>query len=335
MEKFQIGSEGVVATFVRTSAMLVDATFTTRSGLTFAPFARGDWVGRAPLGSMLPGHIRVLGGDFAALPFGSASRPSDLAAEWDECVPEGPPEPQHGLAAEAEWCVVEHQRHRIAFELSYPETDAIHTLRRTIVADASRPRLDFTLEVRARRDVQCPIALHPIFQLPELHRGLHIDVPFARGFTYPATAVPGFGLTAPWQAFASLEQVPLARGSAGDLSRWPLEMPAEEVLLLTGVSGPARLRDDSSGAQVVLDWDRGVLPSLQLWVSDRAQLDPPWNGRYRGIGVEPCASAFDFHPRTSAGVNPLTRRGVRTAVDLQGGCTTRITSSVEITSGSL
>ncbi len=45
-----------------------------------------------------------------------------------------------------------------------------------------------------------------------------------------------------------------------------------------------------------------------LWISDRALQEAPWNGRYRGLGVEPVAAAFDFGEAASAGPNPIARR---------------------------
>lgn len=67
---------------------------------------------------------------------------------------------------------------------------------------------------------------------------------------------------------------------------------------------------------MTLDWDRDILPSLMLWISDRGAEDPPFNGRYRGLGVEPLAAAFDLADAISTAPNPLNRRGLRTAVEI-------------------
>jgi hypothetical protein len=85
------------------------------------------------------------------------------------------------------------------------------------------------------------------------------------------------------------------------------------VLLLTVVRGPVEARF-ADGCGVVLDWDRTVLPSVLLWISDRALGGDPWEHRYRGLGVEPVAAAFDLPPAVSTGPNPLAAAGVRTAV---------------------
>jgi hypothetical protein len=51
-----------------------------------------------------------------------------------------------------------------------------------------------------------------------------------------------------------------------------------------------------------------------MWIHDRGLDDPPWNGRYRGLGLEPMASAFDGPWEVSAGLNPLNAQGFATAV---------------------
>jgi hypothetical protein len=101
-----------------------------------------------------------------------------------------------------------------------------------------------------------------------------------------------------------------------DLSRLPLGPPVEDVVQLCGIRGPVRVINDDDGYELQLDWDRSVLPHLLIWLSDRGLPDAPWHGAYRGLGLEPVASAFDLDPAVSVAPNPLSEAGFATAVTL-------------------
>ncbi len=68
-----------------------------------------------------------------------------------------------------------------------------------------------------------------------------------------------------------------------------------------------------------LSWDTDILPSCLLWPSDRALADPPWNQRFRGLGIEPIAGVFDAAREVAIERNPLNDEGVRTAVSIEPG----------------
>ena len=42
----------------------------------------------------------------------------------------------------------------------------------------------------------------------------------------------------------------------------------------------------------------------------------PFNGAFRGLGMEPLASAFDLHTELSSGPNPINARGIKTALEI-------------------
>jgi hypothetical protein len=90
----------------------------------------------------------------------------------------------------------------------------------------------------------------------------------------------------------------------------------QDNVMLTGVTGPFHAQFADTGTRVTIDWDRAVLPHVMLWLSDGVIDEEPWRGRYRGLGVEPLVAAFDFTDAVSTAPNPLTARGVRTAVSL-------------------
>ena len=63
------------------------------------------------------------------------------------------------------------------------------------------------------------------------------------------------------------------------------------------------------GVGLEIDWDRNLLPSLQIWHTDGGISGAPWHNAYRGIGLEPVASV-------SCAPNPINARGVATAIQI-------------------
>lgn len=300
------------AAFSPIAAMLTDAAFDV-GGHEVRPFARAPWLDGAPLAPGTPGHLRVLGGDFVGLPFGSAAVPRDVSGEWRRWAGlplDGPP---HGSTAEEEWEVVVPRDgtgpgSTAAFALDLPAPSPVARVERSIAGVAGTPELRFEHVIHARAAVRVPLGLHPIFALPEQPGALEVDTAFASALAYPAVVEPGRSRIPPGAETTRL--------SEWGLDRLPGDAPREEVVLLTGVTTPVRLRDRTSGTGVELDWDHELLPNVLLWVSDRGIAAPPWSGRYRGLGVEPVAAAFDLPAAVSTAANPLSARGVRTALEL-------------------
>lgn len=304
------------------AGMLLDAALEQADGIVH-PFARATWTADPSRGR--PVHIDVLGGEFVAVPFGSAGRPSGLAAGW-EPVPADPIEPPHGFAADADWRIERRSDRAVVLVCDYPSDDPIRYLRRQVVLRDDGTGIDFTLQIEVRRPVNLPVGIHPIFRLPTRQFSVRIDAGFGMGHTYPGVVPPNAGVAMPGRRFEDLAAVP-SGDSTTDLSRLPLERPMEDVLLLTDVSGPIRLLDDA-GSGVQLEWDRQTLPSALLWISDRALGGDPWHHRYRGLGIEPVAAAFDLHPEVSSRANPLTAAGVPTSLSLSPARATVIRSSI-------
>lgn len=312
------------ATVSTTAGMLLEAVF-KRDGTTVAPFARAPW-GPDP-GRHRPAHLDVLGAEFVAVPFGSAGAPEALQDEWHGLVPAAPPDLPHGLPANTEWTLVAHDEAFVVLALDVPE-GPVARLERRVALRSEAAAVDFQLTVHARRTGAVPVGLHPIFRLPLGAAALQVDAAFERGFTYPGVVPPGAGVAAPGRGFALLDAVPAIDGGIVDLTRLPLGRPVEDVLLLTELSEPVTLRFGDDGSGAVLDWDRTLLPSVLLWLSDRALGGDPWDHRYRGLGVEPVVAAFDLPPETSVGANPLSDAGVATAIRLRPAAPLVVWSSV-------
>lgn len=297
------------------AAMLSDVELQVQ-GTPFRPFAVAHWAPADPAVAALPGHLRHLGAEFVCLPFGEGGRPSSVAPEWDLLIDDRRTVPAHGPAADAEWEVIDARSDRVSLRLEYPDVGPVAAIERSIVGRDGEPSLEMSLRIEPRADGAVPVALHPILRLPERAGDLVLHADFALGMTHPAPAIAG--MLRPGATFSYLGAVPAESGLV-DLSGLPCAAPTESNVQLCGMRGPVRAEFLAGGVALEIDWDRSILPSVQLWLSDRGLGDAPWGGRYRGLGIEPMAAAFDLADQVSTGSNPLTRRGYATAVPLCAG----------------
>ena len=300
--------------------MLADCRFDLPSG-PFSPFAKAPWMGTVNDRSII-GHLRELGGDFVCVPFGSGGHQGYAPPDWAALMADAPYRPIHGPAGDSDWTVVSADAKTITLALDYPENSPVQRLERVIAVRDGAPALDFTLTIFARRSADISVGLHPIMRLPERAGGLKLSAEFDFGLVHPTQTARGAA-----QEFATLAEVPW-QNSTIDLSRAPVATPNINVQLC-GMRGPIRATYLDEGAGVTLDWDRRLLPSLQIWHTDRGIEGKPWNGSYRGIGLEPIAAAFDLNNAVSIGSNPINQRGIATAVSISPDRPTVIRHSVE------
>lgn len=309
------------AEILTTAGMLARCTFII-GDREFSPFAHASWTPEDV--PDLPGHLRVLGAEFVCLPFGEGGPATRLAGGWGSIEFAEPNVPGHGHAADAEWEVVDQRTGGITLRLDYPEGNGISSLERRIDGIPGVSGLTLSLTINARRPTLTSVGVHPILRLPATPRSLAIDARFSFGLTYPADLVVGKTRAERGAVFSNLAAVPLATVAVDELlgehtddfSRLPFEEPTEEVVQLCGVSRPIVVHYLDEDASLSIDWDRRLLPSAQLWISDQALPGPPWNGTYRGLGIEPIASAFDLANDISLQENPISARGVPTSVEV-------------------
>lgn len=303
-------------------AMIGPAAFDI-GGRTVEPLAVAPW-GDEPEAPTWPGVLRGLRGDWPCVPFGMPETRRDLPADWQAGLGEGPvldPEP-HGYCSNHDWTLTPESASGVLAAIGYPADHPIRWLERTVRGDPAAPAIDFTLTIHARRDVSLPVGLHPTLRLPEDRRGarLRVDGDDVRVWTYPVDAEPGRSRFAPDQRAVSPSTVALAAGGTADLFALDLSGDSEDIVLLTGVAGRVALENLVEGYRVTVEWDAAVLPGCLIWLSNLGRRMPPWNGRFRGIGIEPVSSAFDFGTvyAASAG-HPLARSGFKAQVDLKAG----------------
>lgn len=319
MKQHQLTWSHGEAVVLSTAAMLADCTFQLPSG-PFRPYARAPWMGTID-DPDVTGHLRELGGDFVCVPFGAGPAEPVGPAEWASLMSDPPLRPIHGPAGDAEWTFVSRDAASVTLSLSYSSTSIVSRLERTIRGCAGIPKLESSLTIYPRHTGRISVGLHPILQLPDAPGRLQLQAEFDFGLVHPRHLSDG-----QQQEFSSLETVPWPEGGI-DLTHVPLGKPNVSVQLC-GMRAPLRalFLDDRTGVEI--DWDRAILPSLQIWCTDRGIDGPPWHGQYRGIGVEPIASAFDLNTALSSRPNPISKRGIRTWVDLVAGDPLTINHSV-------
>lgn len=317
MSEHTLTWEHGTATVLTTAAMLADCQFALPTG-PFSPFAKAPWMGTVT-DPAITGHLRELGGDFVCVPMG-AGGPATMPPEWAR-LPNSPALlPKHGPASDEEWAVTDVSSTMITLSLDYPETYPVSRLERTIAVRADAPGLDFTLKLFARRRARTSVGLHPIMRLPEQRGRLRLSGEFGFGLVHPAH------VKGDRQEFESLSDVPLRDGTV-DMTHVPLDL-TNLIVQLCGMTGPIVGHYLDEGAGFVLDWDRDLLPSLQIWHTDRGIDAAPWHGEYRGLGLEPIAAAFDLNDAVSTGDNPINQRGIATSIQLDPDQPTTIRHSI-------
>jgi len=312
VEAVHIASAHVRAEVRATAAIVRLAEFRVGNHWV-APFADAPWAGdpAAPAG-----HMRWLGGEFFCLPFGGEAR----AEAPDGWAGGTATDPLHGACANADWTIAEVAADRVRLTLDYAPGDAVERVERTIACAPDAAALDIAVTIHARRATRLPAAFHPILRLPEHAGALHLATRFADARTYPVTL--GGGL-APDANFTRVNAVPGARGLV-DLSRLPLGPAGEECVQLLDVSAPIAAAYPEEGFALTLDWDRAALPHALLWLHDRGLATPPWNGGFRGLGIEPCAAAFGLSQEVRAGDNPIVAAGHATTLALDPAAPERL-----------
>jgi hypothetical protein len=294
-------------------AMLAELVFHLPDG-PFAPFARPHWSPDDSLLRALPAHLRHLGAEFVCLPFGVGGPLDAIAPGWSGFSLEHCNDPPHGPAANAIWRVEEQGVGDIRLTLEYPADHAVRRLTRTLAVRPDAPAVDLELAIDVRRATRLPLGLHPILSLDVPAESLRLEARFRRGLTYPASVPGGAMRAAVGRDFVNLAAVPARMGGAIDVARLPKAAPMEDVLQLCDIEGAVEASFVERGAVLSLDWDRDLLPSCLLWISDRALAGAPWGGRYRGLGIEPIASCFDFAESVSLADNPIASAGTPTCL---------------------
>ncbi len=260
--------------------------------------------------------LRALRGDFFCAPFG------DNSTGW-----RGEQHPPHGEPANARWRLVAYERSA--------DRSTIHASLETTIR---RGRIDKYITLREghaaiyQRHVlagsEGPISLghHATVKFPELPAsGVVSTSRFVHGQVFPGTFESpekrGYQSLKPSATFRSLEKVPLLAGGTTDLSRYPARRGYEDLVMLSADPALPFAWNAVTFPRERYVWfalrDPGMLRSTVLWLSNGGRHYPPWNGRHTAVmGIEDVTSYFHYGQAESAKPNPLSRRGIATALKL-------------------
>jgi len=322
-------------TILNDGAMCAPANFKLDDGRTVQPFAIAPW---EEDGSQqfhdLPPLLKRLRGEWPCVPFGMPDVRSDLPPDWMPVspLPLSLGNSFHGPGSNIRWLENAGFDSGVSLEAVYPQTHPIARLVRRVTGCASGPRLNFELEVHPRQDCALPVGVHPTFRLPEQPGSAVLQIEGEGSvYTYPVELEPGVSKLPAGARFSSLQSAHWADGTAVDLSRHPLDVKTEELVLVSGVSGRATLDNLAENYRVIIHWEPQAFASCAVWISNGGRAYYPWNARFRGIGIEMVSAPFDLGVAVAnRGGTPLHAAGVPCVVEFEAGKIWKTSYSIEV-----
>lgn len=300
-------------------AMLGPVEFRLPSGRPVSPLAVAPWGDdTGPEHDALLPLLKRLRGEWPCVPFGAPRLPEGLPGRWGGVTVEGMGDDFHGFCSNNTWTLADKGDGWVELTIDYPDNHVVRRLVRKISGVLGQTALEMELTVEVRRDVSLPVALHPVFRLPERPGSAKLDAGrFEQGWTFPAEVEKGVSRFVPDAGFSSLSAVPSSMGEvAADCL--PLDFDTEELLQLAGVQGCVTLRNEKEGYDAFLEFDPQVFNGVVLWLSNRGRTAYPWLGRFLAIGIEPVRAAFDLGPEVGCNPeNPMAKVGFSTALRIK------------------
>lgn len=280
---------------------------------TVRPFHVAPWATEKT--GALPPILKVLRGDFFCMPFGGNVTP------WQK-----EQHPIHGQTANEPWQFVDARDNA--------DVSTLHLRMETTIRKA---RVDKWIEVHADQPaVYCrhtisgaagPMNLghHAMLQFPPGESGRISTSPIVGGQVYPGRfedpAEGGYSSLKAGATFRSLQSVPLSAGGRTDLTSYPAREGYEDLVMVSATPGSNFAWSAAVFSQAGYVWfalkDPRILASTVMWHSHGGRHYPPWNGRHRRVlALEEVTSHFHDGLAESATSNPLTARGIPTALKL-------------------
>lgn len=318
-------------------AMCAPVNFKLGDGRTVQPFAIATWEDDGSTAfENLPPLLKRLRGEWPCVPFGMPEARADLEPEW---APKSKTSSMfgdwfHGPGSNLRWGEIARQENSVTLEVDYPPEHPISRLVRKVSGSSVAPRLDFELEIHPRHDCALPIGVHPIFKLPDKPgRAVLAFEGETQVHTYPVKLEPGVSKLPIGKTFSSLQSAQWENGSAVDLSRHPLPVNTEELVLVSGVSGRATLKNLEENYRVAIEWDPQAFSSCAVWISNCGRDYYPWNGGFRGIGIEMVTAPFDLGVGVAnTNTTPLYAAGIPCTVGFKAGHVWKTGYSIEVVS---
>jgi hypothetical protein len=295
------------------------------------PFAVAPWaMAKQRLAKDAPGLLRSLRGDFFCCPFGANTTPF-----------RGERHPPHGETANTRWSLVGlHQEDRSGSAGKARRAVTLHcrlaTAVRRGVVDKYLTLVDGHTAIYSRHCISGmagPMSLghHALLQFPGTPgSGVVSTSRFVHGQVLPTPfenpEEGGYQCLRAGASFRKLERVSLAAADRDgrryvDLSVFPSRKGFDDLVMLTSYARSTFAWNAVTFPGQGYVWfalrNPQVLRHTILWMSNGGRHYAPWNGRHRAVmGIEDVIAYFHYGLAESARRNPLARRGVHTAVEL-------------------
>ena len=311
---WRLGSRDVEAFVTEQGGHLAPITF-DRRGRRIQPYQVAPWAGEK-VDKSVPTIVRILRGDFFCMPFGGNDAPYRKEKH-----------PVHGETANAKW-----KRESLA------KSGGRTCLHLSMLTKIRKARVDkritlidghnavYCQDVVSKASGPMNIGHHAMLKFPdEPGSGVISTSPFKLGQVYPEPvenpADGGYSMLKPGAVFKTLSRIPTITGEWTDLSRFPARRGFEDLVQIlsdpeAGVAWTAVTFPKLRYVWFALK-DPQVLNGTIFWISNGGRHYAPWNGRHVStMGLEEVTSYFHVGLSASGRPNPFTKKGYRTAVQL-------------------
>ncbi len=308
MKTFAIAADCASLALTHVGGHLSDVVFTLPDGRRVTPMHTAPWHDEADLPADLPPVLRVLRGDFLCAPFGA----SDVIA-GDERA--------HGAPANGVWREV--FRTDTVLDAVLDEAVMGAALTKHVEVRAGEAAV-YQRHVFSGGEGRLSVGHHAMLKA---HSELQLAFgPRIAAMTpdEPVEMPPaGQSLLLYPQEIEELTKARTAAGNTVDLTRYPGPPGYEDLWVVVADAGKPFGWTAATCAAEGWVWfglkNPRVLPATTVWMSNGGRAYAPWNSRHHGvIGLEEVCSYLHLGHAASIADNPLSARGVPTAITLGG-----------------
>lgn len=273
------------------------------------------------------GLMEHLSGEWACVPFGFVNTDSSLF------LANAP----HGLPCHSTWSVkhLKEDKSSITITYEYPQGNDLKCIERTI--ELSDHKVNLSFSVISNKDCSAPMGVHPVFPTEGYENALELEIA-GDGIVYGIECEPQVSRLVTGAHFESLNAMPLqeqyhnldGNTSVMDGSCLPKPYHTEEIVQMLHPNGQAILKYKNKGLKLILSWDKDIIPTCLLWMSNYGRKMEPWGGKNCCLGIEPIAGAWDLALESIKESNAVSQYGVATTVPLKAQIPTTFNYQIAI-----
>ena len=165
---------------------------------------------------------------------------------------------------------------------------------------------------------------NPVFPTAGKDNELELEIA-GDGMVYGIECEPKVSRLVVGAHFDALSAIPLqeqyhnldGNSSVMDGTHLPKPYHTEEIVQMLHPNGQAVLKYKNKGIKVTLSWDKDLIPTCLLWMSNYGRKFEPWQGKNCCLGIEPIAGAWDLAEQSIKDDNAIAKAGVATTVALK------------------